>query len=208
MLSSEVAALSTKLILSVERQADLEDGLAATRHELELAHEQILSLQASERKYQDLVAQGMLVEKQTVEVETEALMNKLMEESKARIKAETDRRNIEQEVEDLTRSLFEEANKMVATERKDNAQLEHRNKQLETIITEKDNLLISLQEQLTALKQVLHEVTDGQDNSSSASSSEDTTTTTITTATTMLSSSPSPAAVKQDDDPGSPQSQA
>ncbi|KAK9458288.1 hypothetical protein V1511DRAFT_454886 [Dipodascopsis uninucleata] len=163
VLSKEVATLSTKLILAVERQADLEDNLAATRHELDVAHAHIRELEATQKKHMEMLEKGLLVDKKEVEIETTALMNKLMEESKARLRAEKDRRSIEQEVEDLTRSLFEEANKMVSVARKENNDLEHRNKQLENLIAEKDNLLVSLQEQLIALKKVLQEVTDEQE---------------------------------------------
>ncbi|KAK9241106.1 hypothetical protein V1525DRAFT_393714 [Lipomyces kononenkoae] len=164
ILSNEVSALSTKLILAVEKQADLEDGLAATRHELEHAQARIRTLEDTQKQYIEMMEKGLLVERKDVELETRALMNKLMEESKARMKAESDRRSIEQEVEDLTRSLFEEANKMVASARMDGSKLEHRNRQLENIIQEKDNILVSLQEQLTALKQVLQEFSDQQDH--------------------------------------------
>ncbi|KAK9366409.1 hypothetical protein V1509DRAFT_629801 [Lipomyces kononenkoae] len=171
ILSTEVSALSTKLILAVERQADLEDGLAVTRHELEHAQARIRTLEDTQKQYIEMMETGLLVERKDVELETSALMNKLMEESKARMKAESDRRSIEQEVEDLTRSLFEEANKMVASARMEGSKLEHRNRQLENIIQEKDNILVSLQEQLTALKKVLQEFTDEQNNLAESSES-------------------------------------
>ncbi|KAK9320768.1 hypothetical protein V1517DRAFT_328428 [Lipomyces orientalis] len=164
LLSNEVSALSTKLILAVERQADLEDGLAATRHELEQAQVRIRTLEETQKRHADMKEKGLLVERKDVELETSTLMKKLMEESKARMKAESDRRSIEQEVEDLTRSLFEEANKMVSSARMENGKLEHKNRQLENIIQEKDNILFSLQEQLTALKKVLQEVADEQEH--------------------------------------------
>ncbi|KAK9482922.1 hypothetical protein V1527DRAFT_474744 [Lipomyces starkeyi] len=171
ILSNEVSALSTKLILAVERQADLEDGLAATRHELERAQARIRMLEETQKQHIEMKEKGLLVERKDVELETSTLMNKLMLESKARMKAESDRRTIEQEVEDLTRSLFEEANKMVASARMEGSKLEHRNRQLENIIQEKDNILVSLQEQLTALKQVLQEFTDEQEHATESSES-------------------------------------
>ncbi|KAK9389024.1 hypothetical protein V1515DRAFT_596869 [Lipomyces mesembrius] len=171
ILSNEVSALSTKLILAVERQADLEDGLAATRHELEQAQARIRTLEGAQKQHIEMMENGLLVERKDVELETSTLMNKLMLESKARMKAESDRRSIEHEVEDLTRSLFEEANKMVASARMEGSKLEHRNRQLENIIQEKDNILVSLQEQLTALKQVLQEFTDEQDHATESSES-------------------------------------
>ncbi|KAK9464461.1 hypothetical protein V1512DRAFT_268277 [Lipomyces arxii] len=163
ILSKEVAALSTKLILAVEKQADLEDGLAAARHELDLAKLQIQALEDEKKEHDRQMDEGLLVERKAVEEETSVLMTRLMNESKARMKAESDRRSIEQEVEDLTRSLFEEANKMVAQARRDKDQLEQRNKQLQNVVMEKDNILASLQEQLTALKSVLQQLTEQED---------------------------------------------
>ncbi|KAK9381687.1 uncharacterized protein V2V93DRAFT_367589 [Kockiozyma suomiensis] len=165
ILSREVAALSTKLILAVDRQADLEDALVACKHELELSQNRVAELEQAERDYSDRLEKGLLVHRKDVEHETSTLMKKLMEESRARLKAESDRRSIEQELEDLTGSLFDEANKMVAGAMRRQDSLEHKNKQLENIIHEKDNLLVSLQEQLTALKVVLQDVTDAESHS-------------------------------------------
>ncbi|KAK7206922.1 hypothetical protein BZA70DRAFT_288366 [Myxozyma melibiosi] len=169
ILSREVAALSTKLILAVERQADLEDSLVATKHELEVARSRVAELEEAERAYSERLEKGLLVDRKDVEHETSTLMKKLMEESRARLQAESDRRSIEQELEDLTGTLFDEANKMVASAMRRQDALEHRNKQLESVIHEKDNLLESLQEQLAALKQVLQDVTDAESQSQTPS---------------------------------------
>ncbi|KAK9474953.1 uncharacterized protein V1510DRAFT_346941, partial [Dipodascopsis tothii] len=160
---SELAALSMKLIVAVERQADLEDRLASTRHELGVAHRRVAELEQLEREHQEQLAQGLLVDKKDVEIETSALMQRLMQESRERLRAEKDKRSIEQEVEDLTRQLFEEANKMVASARMEKEAAEHRSRQLAAVVSEKNNLLSSLQEELKALKTVLEEVTSGRD---------------------------------------------
>lgn len=156
---AEISALSMKLIVAVERQADLEDRLASTRHELSLAHKRVIELEELEREHQQRLSQGLLVERKDVEIETSALMQKLMQESRERLRAEKDKRSIEQEVEDLTRQLFEEANKMVASARMEKEEADHRNRQLSAAVKEKDNVLASLQEELKELKAVLEQVT-------------------------------------------------
>ncbi|KAK9460912.1 uncharacterized protein V1516DRAFT_695682 [Lipomyces oligophaga] len=170
-LSREVAALSTKLILAVERTADLEDSLVGAKHELDSAYERINQLEETQKQYSDRMEKGLLVERKDVDYETSTLMKKLMEESRKRSQAENDKRSIEQELEDLTGSLFDEANRMVASAMRKQDDLERRNKQLENQIKEKDNLLVSLQEQLKGLKQVLQDVTDVQSSSETSESS-------------------------------------
>lgn len=59
-----------------------------------------------------MMAKGLLVEKKAVETETQRLMTRLKEEAAQRGQAEKDKRHIEQELENLTTALFDEANKV------------------------------------------------------------------------------------------------
>ncbi|CAD0013005.1 unnamed protein product, partial [Aureobasidium pullulans] len=59
------------------------------------------------------------------------LQQALAKESKARVAAEKKYHELEQELEDLSATLFEQANEMVAKERKEKAKLEERIKVLE-----------------------------------------------------------------------------
>lgn len=111
-LSEEVQALSTKLVKAINHQSSLEEGLEETRHELDVSKERIKQLEAIAKEHQDMMATGVLVEKREVEMETRQLMNKLMEEAAQRGKAEKEKKHIEQDLENLTTSLFEEANKV------------------------------------------------------------------------------------------------
>ena len=111
-LSSEVAALSNKLINAINHQTSLDDSLAATRHELELSNDRIRQLETLAREHADMMAQGVLVRRKDVEDETTQLMTRLAEEKRQRGAAERDKKNIEQELEVLTTALFEEANKV------------------------------------------------------------------------------------------------
>lgn len=111
-LGHEVAALSDKLIRAINHQTALEEGLEETKHELTVSKSRIRQLEGIAKEHADMMAKGLLVEKKEVEMETRQLMNKLLEESHQRGKAEKEKKNIEQDLENLTSSLFEEANRV------------------------------------------------------------------------------------------------
>jgi Rab guanine nucleotide exchange factor SEC2 len=147
--------LSTKLVEAVEKQADLEDTLAVTRHELEVANQRVKQLEQVQKEYADMMERGMLIEKKDVENETTELTRRLLEESKNRVQAENDKVKIEQELETLTAKLFEEANNLVASARRENKALEKRNDQLQNRLEDTETLLQSQQDQLSELKAVM-----------------------------------------------------
>jgi predicted nuclease with TOPRIM domain len=111
-LNSEVATLSNKLITAINHQTDLDDSLAATRHELEHSREQIRQLEASNKEYAEAVSNGTLVNKSDVDEELSKLRDAAEEERNARSVADKARKKIELEVETLTAALFEEANQV------------------------------------------------------------------------------------------------
>ena len=150
--------LSTKLVEAVEKQADLEDTLAVTRHELEVARHKINQLEQAQKEYVEMMDQGMLIEKKDVENETGELTRRLLEESKNRVQAENDKNKIEQELEMLTAKLFEEANNLVASARRENKALEKRNDQLQSRLEDTESLLQSQQDQLAELKNVMQKM--------------------------------------------------
>jgi hypothetical protein len=112
-LNREVAALSNKLISAINHQTKLDDSLSATKHELELSKSRIRQLEAVAKEHADMMAKGLLVERKEVELETQQLAKRLQEESMYRGQAEKDKKHIEQELENLTTALFDEANKVL-----------------------------------------------------------------------------------------------
>lgn len=160
--------LSTKLVEAVEKQADLEDTLAVTRHELEVANQKIKQLEQAQKDYADMLDKGMLIEKREVENETTELTRRLLEESKNRVEAENDKNKIEQELEMLTAKLFEEANNLVASARRESKALEKRNDQLQSRLEDTETLLQSQQDQLAELKTVMLRMQEGDNLSSPA----------------------------------------
>jgi len=111
-LNNEVTTLSNKLISAINHQTTLDDTLSATRHELELSRERVKLLESENKEYADLVARGILVKRATMELEKAKVVTQLMEEKRQRADIEKEKKNIEQELENLTTALFEEANKV------------------------------------------------------------------------------------------------
>ncbi|KAL6713569.1 rab guanine nucleotide exchange factor S2 [Lecanora helva] len=161
-LSSEVAALSNKLIHAINHQTDLDDTLNATRLELEAAQDRLRQLEPLVKEHQSLVANGILVRHSDVESELLRLRTTLADERRLRARTENEKKGIEQELETLTAALFEEANEMVAAARRDARKerelLERRNEQLQTKLNDAELLLASHQEQLAELKLAMQEI--------------------------------------------------
>ena len=114
-LNSEVTTLSNKLISAINHQTHLDDALAATRQELESAQERIQQLESENEEYSRMVSTGFLVKKSEVEKQTNTLMATLAEERKRRATVEKEKKGIEQELENLSAALFEEANEVIHT---------------------------------------------------------------------------------------------
>ncbi|KAK0655191.1 hypothetical protein B0T16DRAFT_384142 [Cercophora newfieldiana] len=161
-LDQEVATLSTKLINAINHQTTLDDNLSATRLELENSREQVRKLEAQIEDQRQMLAGDVWVRRKTVEAEKAHMLARVAEEKKARLEMEQQKRKIEQELENLTTALFEEANKMVITA-KEEARLEQealqrKNDQLRAQIADTELLLKSQQEQLVELKHVMEQM--------------------------------------------------
>ncbi|KAF2877089.1 hypothetical protein BDV95DRAFT_138268 [Massariosphaeria phaeospora] len=166
-LSQEVSTLSTKLINAINHQTTLDDSLQHTRHDLDVARERLRQLEAQVKEHEEMVAKGLLVEKEVYAKMEKQLVSELEEERKRRIQAEQSKRKTDGEVETLTAALFEEANEMVAAARKETEASEKRNDQLKQQLNDAEVLQLSLQEQLQDLKGVMEKMSShGDDNES------------------------------------------
>ncbi|KAK7946545.1 uncharacterized protein PG986_010866 [Apiospora aurea] len=139
-LDDEVATLSTKLVNALNHQTNLDDTLSSTRQELEDSKDRI------------------------------QLLSKIVEEKRVRGEMEKEKKKIEQELENLTQALFEEANKMVISAKEDAQKeqdaLQRKNDQLKAQLADSESLLKSSQEQLVQLKLVLEQMTAERDDHS------------------------------------------
>jgi hypothetical protein len=111
-LSNEVATLSKKLISAINHQTSLDDTLSATRHELEASKERIVKLEKENSEHAELLARGILIRKSVADVEKSKVVAALTTERLQRVEVEKEKKSIEQELENLTTALFEEANKV------------------------------------------------------------------------------------------------
>lgn len=154
-LSKEVSMLSTKLINAINYQTNLDDSLQSTRHQLEKAQQELQKVRAEKQSLTDAVTQGVLVKKSEVDVTIAEIRAELAQEKEKRENAERVKRQTESEVETLTGSLFEEANKMVAEARRETEAAEKRTSQVRAQLSDTEMLLASQQEQLQDLKSTM-----------------------------------------------------
>ncbi|WVW78430.1 hypothetical protein I302_100384 [Kwoniella bestiolae CBS 10118] len=131
ILSDQSIQLNQKLISSISKSADLEDEL----HELQSQHQDLTTrageLEREKNKWEESMNTGLLVERSQIKDEMQKLAQGLVEEERRRGTAEEKRREVENEVDDLTAKLFDQANAMVATERMSRAEAEARLKSTE-----------------------------------------------------------------------------
>ncbi|KAK7413550.1 rab guanine nucleotide exchange factor S2 [Neonectria punicea] len=167
-LNDEVATLSTKLINAINHQTFLDDTLSSTRHELETAREHIRTLEAQNATQREMLTGDVWIRKHTVEAEKKVLLAKISEERQKRLDTERDKKKIEQELENLTTALFEEANKMVIGAKEeakaDHEVLQRKNDQLKSQLADSESLLKSQQEQLFELKHVMEHMAAEQED--------------------------------------------
>jgi hypothetical protein len=103
----------------------------------------------------------------TAEKYAKTMQKDLEKEQSLRVKAEQERRKMEQELETLTAALFEEANGMVSSARKETDAAEKRNEQLKNQLKDAEVLLHSHQEQLQDLKAVVEKISSERDENES-----------------------------------------
>lgn len=162
----EMATLNSKLVAAINHQTSLDDSLQAARRELEDARQRIAQLEDGAKKHEELISSGLLVKREDLEKKRAAWQREIAEERMLRVRAEKDRKGMEQELETLTSQLFEEANQMVAAARKEAEAAERRTEQYKNQLSDNEALLQSQQEQLQDLKVVLEKVTSEKDEES------------------------------------------
>lgn len=159
-LSDEVAKLSDKLINAINHQTSLEDIIAQTQHELETSRARIQKLETEAKQHEDKLSSGLLIPKADADNQMAQLVADLANERKQKATILQEKRGIETELETLTASLFEEANKMVASANKERDAVERKNQQLRDQVKDTESLLANQQEQLIQLKIVMQQMGD------------------------------------------------
>lgn len=173
-LNDEVATLSSKLIHAINHQTTLDDNLSQTRAELDQARDQIKSLEAQLAQQQEMLVGDVWIRRKSAEAEKTNLLSRIATEKKLRLEAEQEKKRIEQELENLTTELFEEANKMVISakeeSRKEQDIVQRKNDLLRAQLADTESLLRSQQEQLIELKHVMEQMSIDRDDQTATTS--------------------------------------
>lgn len=156
-LRNQVTSLNSKLVMSFNRISDLEDDLSVAHNRI-LAHTtHIAELHKEREQHLFALNTGLLVEKAHVTSEMQRMMDRVLDETAQRGKAESDKSRIETELEELSASLFNEANKMVAVERLERARAEEKSAQLQESLRDTERILAEQQDMLKNLQQKIEQ---------------------------------------------------
>ncbi|KAG2143010.1 proline-rich protein [Suillus clintonianus] len=151
-LFSQVTQLNGKLVKSYDRVSDLEDQLHDSESSLRNASVAVSSLELERTHHLAALNTGLLVEKEHVTAELNRLMERATEEAAQRGQAETARSDIEKELDDLSASLFHQANTMVAEARLGRAQSERKVREAEEALNGAEEAVKVMQTQMQRLQ--------------------------------------------------------
>lgn len=151
-LFSQVTQLNNKLVRSYDRVSDLEDELHVTSSNLRQTTLKISQLELERTQHLSALSTGLLVEKSHVTTELNRLMERATEEAARRGQAESARHEIEQELDDLSAGLFNQANTMVAEARMAAARSSRKLEETETALRGAEEIVGVLQAQMQALQ--------------------------------------------------------
>jgi chromosome segregation ATPase len=151
-LFSQVTQLNTKLVTSYDRVSDLEDNLHVASANVRQSSVKISQLELERTQHLAALNTGLLVEKSHVTAELTRLMEKATEEAAQRGQAETARADIEKDLDDLSATLFDQANTMVAEARFARAQSERKVEDAELALKGAEDAVAMMQQQMQEMQ--------------------------------------------------------
>ncbi|KAF8162482.1 hypothetical protein K438DRAFT_298941 [Mycena galopus ATCC 62051] len=151
-LFSQVTQLNGKLVKSYDRVSDLEDDLHMSSAQARQSSLKISQLELERTQHLSALNTGLLVEKSHVTAELTRLMEKATEEAAQRGQAETAKANIEKDLDDLSTTLFTQANTMVAEARYAQAMSERRVDQAETALKGAEEMVGMMQNRMQEMQ--------------------------------------------------------
>ncbi|KDE02687.1 hypothetical protein MVLG_06776 [Microbotryum lychnidis-dioicae p1A1 Lamole] len=116
-LKSQVTSLNSKLVTSYIRHGDLEDELHDFKARDAVTQQRLQELEQNNKRWEREIEGGGWVERDHVQGEMQRLMTQVLAETASRETAVQAHSALETEIESLTSTLFDEANKMVVHER-------------------------------------------------------------------------------------------
>ncbi|CCE87089.1 Piso0_005626 [Millerozyma farinosa CBS 7064] len=147
-LTQEVTQLSTRLVTAVAKSSELEERILHLHKENYQLRNKVKTLTETSQKYNELVPKYNDLQKEHKET------------VRAKEEAESQNKKLQGEVEDLTASLFNEANEMVSNASRETYNFKVKNRKLYEEIDEKNTIIESLQDQLKDLKSLFVKMED------------------------------------------------
>ncbi len=141
-LAEEVGSLSTRLVTAVNKQVELEETILELRKQVSA-----LKLKNEQLNQSDIKLKTILPKYIKLQDDYRETLTKKKE-------AESQNTKLQGEVEDLTASLFDEANTMVSNASRETHNFKIKNRKLYEELDEKNIIINDLQEQLQDLKQM------------------------------------------------------
>ncbi|KAL0571904.1 hypothetical protein V5O48_010051 [Marasmius crinis-equi] len=151
-LYTQVTQLNNKLVKSYDRVSDLEDDLHTASATVRTSSVRISQLELERTQHLSALNTGLLVEKSQVTSELTRLMEKATEEAAQRGQAESARAAIEKDLDDLSASLFDQANTMVAEARYGRALSEQKVVTAEQALKGAEEAVAMMQQQMQVLQ--------------------------------------------------------
>lgn len=151
-LFTQVTQLNGKLVNSYDRVSDLEDDLHVASSNLRSSSLKISQLELERTQHLSALNTGLLVEKSHVTAELNRLMEKATEEAAQRGQAESARHAIEKDLDDLSATLFGQANTMVAEARYARALSERKVEEAEQALKGAEEAVAIMQQQMQAMQ--------------------------------------------------------
>ncbi|KAL1742543.1 hypothetical protein HDZ31DRAFT_75458 [Schizophyllum fasciatum] len=151
-LFTQVTQLNGKLVKSYNRVSDLEDELHVASAQLRSSSAKVSELELERTQHLAALNTGLLVEKSHVTTELNRLMEKATEEAAQRGQAESARAAIEKDLDDLSASLFDQANTMVAEARYERALSERKVEEAERALKVAEEAVAMMQAQMQELQ--------------------------------------------------------
>ncbi|KAJ7439685.1 hypothetical protein FB451DRAFT_1445661 [Mycena latifolia] len=151
-LFSQVTQLNGKLVKSYDRVSDLEDDLHMASAQARQSTLKISQLELERTQHLSALNTGLLVEKSHVTAELTRLMEKATDEAAQRGQAESAKADIEKDLDDLSATLFAQANTMVAEARYSQAMTERKVEQAETALKGAEEMVGIMQQQMQTLQ--------------------------------------------------------
>lgn len=149
-LAEEVSSLSIKLVESLQKQLELEQIVHDVNRELIQLKARNQELTSIESDYNVIL------------LENKRLIDELNQSRVIQRDFELKNAELNAEVEDLTASLFDEANRMVSDASRETHNFKIKNRRLIEELDEKDEIISSLQQQLTDLKLLMNDMEDNE----------------------------------------------